>query len=700
MKKSIYHKTNERGATMTEILGVICLAGILSIAIFWGWNYANKRNKVSLIGELISKSIAGAVTGHIAENQHQYWQALTDEERKKEPEFRTLELSDYISDVAPATVDGVNNIFQSSAGGAIISVSVVRNGEGFIANLNQLQTEICEDVLLSNIEYDYVVQLEGKDRLPATESPVLFDEAQVRENAGARKMICENLTEGLTAGKTLNVGLVFTEELGFETTPIKTSSCHWDGTNYTTEQVFGVWYFLNASPSCPNNNYLASAGDGRDCCICRDSMRMNGSDCSCKTNYVDTGIACECINGFTETAPGKCECIGENMLIDPADGHCKTCADIDPAMPVLVNGKCQECQTNEDCINNQQNHPDEPICIDNQCKGCKVQADCLDNETCDTKAHVCEACPGNQIATSANTCGCPTGLYLPKGSETCICGNEGATCSQTTPCCGEYTCLLDGNHCCPDKSMVWSDGKCTCPPHTKWDDKSNRCIANECDETKKCTDQTKYCDLTVHKCKKCSETCGGKVSEDGTSCVYDLVCPPGEYCLTTDVKNCSEEGTKYICSGQVLKMLSNDEIQELPLCSDKRAQGNLCRVIGKNNGQTFVISDVTMIQEDAVRYCENLGMHLATWTEACEYDPQKVVGYFCKNLVGLFPYKAATSSAGEHLWALTAYDSKGTCSTVSITNQCGDNHLTNKTARLFALCAPGEFASVENKYSK
>ena len=103
-------KLSETGRSMVEILGVLAIMGLLSLAAIVGWRIAMRRLAVSEIGNLVSKSAAGVITSHYLENMASQFIPGS------ETEYiigDTVPLATYISDVTP-TPDDIIDVYHAS----------------------------------------------------------------------------------------------------------------------------------------------------------------------------------------------------------------------------------------------------------------------------------------------------------------------------------------------------------------------------------------------------------------------------------------------------------------------------------------------------------------------------------------------------------------------------------------------------------
>ena len=443
-------QTDEKGTTTTELLIVLFLIGLLSIAVFWGWQYSNRKHEIATVEDLISKTVAGVVTGHYLEQQQADYRALSEKEQVELEWLHLLNRDGYISDVPAYTGSQYKEAFQASVGDTVLSASMLKDGRGMIVNLNQFSTKICSDILLSNISYDYVLLLEPMQQMPR-EPFMVWSESQIKDDANksiVRRICMGGIDE---EEETLDVGIVFTDALGYP------SDNNTSGCPDCSVEIGGLCVFDAAQvPACDNPQHMYP--DPYACaCQCTDPDRMDGAagltgaqKCACLPNYLDTGDQCVCPTqyGFVEIIKdgfqNQCLCPKERpYLVDGTDNT--------TGAPIK---KCVECLKKEDCDSYEMCSP-EGICTCDTQNGFYMDGD----GKC-----VCDTSLGFEIVNGVCMC------VLPKKNEAgvCQCPQEAGYITDATGACicdtanGYY---LTANGCvkCPDDAIYDPDTQaCIC----------------------------------------------------------------------------------------------------------------------------------------------------------------------------------------------------------------------------------------------
>ena len=271
-----------------------------------------------------------------------------------------------------------------------------------------------------------------------------------------------------------------------------------------------------------------------------DSNCVSGQQCvnkQCKskkcTTYRDCGKseACVHINIFDEyDRKGHCM---------PLANSCTNNSDCHAGTPFCVGGKCQQCQTDNECM-------DGEVCSNGMCKGhCKHDTDCGNgvgdnSKQCIAKVHHC--CPANnqnygQPCEIHSDCG-PNAFCSDKKVCTCVKyqGNHlGGKCSIDSDC-QSGKCMTDkrGNKVCgyPNGKCI-SDSQC---PSDKQYCVTGQCSANPvgstCQTSAKCrkTGDNLFCVDNI-----CQVNPGelNSVCTDTMSCRSPLICAMNNDGITT-----------------------------------------------------------------------------------------------------------------------------------------------------------------------
>ncbi len=414
-----YSNGHESGRAALEMILVLCIMGILSIAIVVGAHYAIIRAQVVETENLISKSVAGVRTSHYLENlSHQY-------EAENEDLFalaEKIETSFYISDIAlsqPGDKEydlyGGEN-FKGPAG-TVISANVLVNGLGLIINLNQISTEICEAILEHKLGYEAAFRLNDLysqgGYLSISDNSIFHAQDSVIGSTGAE---------------------------------VRTRLCAPDIKDaYGLENVAHIGLLFSASPD--RNISFDCEGACSSCtqCILDMCLPIKKDICGELAYYDYQSCSCRCYANTSGDPHTKCECPSGTFF------------DTDKK-------KCVLCQTDQDCY---QQNPYKPFCEEDgmACWGCSDYA-----KTDDSYKNSVFVLPSNSPGTQepqnfdpSSTClTCAAqGLHEKWVDNNLLC----VECNTDDDCHHQETLRI-----CDQETNT-----CVCPGMMTWNDKSGRC---------------------------------------------------------------------------------------------------------------------------------------------------------------------------------------------------------------------------------
>lgn len=168
-QKEYNKNSNESGRTMMELLTILPIIGILSLAILIGFRQAMLQVAITEITDSISKSASSIITS-------QYLNSFSLDPDEPNPEYivsDTIPLSSYMSEVTPPSQETINTYADLnydlnldldadsfiSGGNAIIAAHALEDGTGVFLAVYQIPTDICQNLLSSDLKYDYVTTL-------------------------------------------------------------------------------------------------------------------------------------------------------------------------------------------------------------------------------------------------------------------------------------------------------------------------------------------------------------------------------------------------------------------------------------------------------------------------------------------------------------------------------------------------------------
>jgi len=197
----------------------------------------------------------------------------------------------------------------------------------------------------------------------------------------------------------------------------------------------------------------AGVGGAFQCVGCASDANCPGQTICCGGTCVgvNPSFQCEdCGRACDAERADRCTDVGVGAARNTvcACGDAGAACAANSAAPWCVNGQCEECRADRDCLN-----PGRPQCVDNVCRACDPgdQAGCGANQLCcnfqcrntgATSPSNCESCSTSCNAETTNQC----------VSRDCRCGNADP-CTGDTPHCFDnrpggaacVQCLVDGD---------------------------------------------------------------------------------------------------------------------------------------------------------------------------------------------------------------------------------------------------------------
>ncbi len=292
------------------------------------------------------------------------------------------------------------------------------------------------------------------------------------------------------------------------------------------------------------------------------------TDANCPAQTLCCGQTCVNVNPDfqCESCGEACDSERADRCIDQGAGAARTtlcacgnegaaCA-ANSAEPWCVDGQCEECRADPDCLN-----PARPQCVDNICRACDPgdQAGCGANQLCcnfqcrntgATAPSNCESCDTSCVATATNQC----------VTRDCRCGNA-QPCAGNTPLCDDNRA---GGAACV-QCLV--DGDCAGHPN------GGQCVENVC----------KVCDPNGHDGCGQNELCCD-AGQPGVFRCEATSAQGGSQCEACDIQ-CSVQATNQ-CQGRRCGCGVNPPCGgNTPVCDDARGACVECNVDVDCNGR-------------------------------------------------------------------------------------------------------------------
>lgn len=410
---------NQLGRTLLETLMVLSVMGLLSMLVLYGMHFALIKSRVVKTIDLINKSVAGVLTSRVLEGLQKEYDPNNDtivalSER--------IEPNVYISDVPllesssdEAKFYGMNAFKTSS--GAVISVNALLNGLGVIVNLNQVSTEICSEILKSDLEYEAVFRLNSlyssPEGLSLNDEAIFFSQDMV--DGDVERALCSPEKEN---------------ELGLK-------------------NVVDIAFLFKATQDV--NSALFSCDDimcySCEMCVLGMCLPKERKVCGVNAYYDYRTCSCICFAGAEGAPDSGCEC-PSGLFVDVSDKRC------------IV------CQTNLDCYERDQFTP---FCADDgmSCKGCAdyAEKDEMGNIIDQKAFFMPEFVDENEEIDFDPNRDCKTCAESGKITKDGTTGNSlvCVECNQDSDCNNSRICNMETN-------------TCECSGMKTWDADQNKCI--------------------------------------------------------------------------------------------------------------------------------------------------------------------------------------------------------------------------------
>ncbi len=370
----------ESGRGMLEIIAVLSIMGLLSIAIAWGYIQASRRETAVTLSDLVTKSVAGVVTSQVLEQVAATYEPVGNGNMLAIGDV--IPLDTYISNVGRVSPGSEEERLYGreafiASRGTVISAYALAQGQGVVVKLNRFSSEVCDILLSSGLDYEGVIDLNN-----ANGKIVPWEDL---EDSAVRSELCTPHE----AGETLDLGFVF-ENTGRD--PLPAVPCN---------------------PAC--------LVDVLGQCALKTEIPCDRGSCDRRDFIVQ---ACEwmCIGKTNQDKDDNCVC-PPSMVWDATARECVSC-------DIYTNGEKPFYQETSD---------GEGICVE-----CLEQSDCGIKEICDMTDKVCvTTCPGDLVGQLDNSCGCPDNTYPhPTEENKCVECTENNHCDGITPVCDttNYTC--------------------------------------------------------------------------------------------------------------------------------------------------------------------------------------------------------------------------------------------------------------------
>lgn len=530
----------QSGRSMIEILGVVCLIGVLSVGSLLLYSYVIAKNQANTIQTMANERAASIMTS---------------------PSLANAAVNEVLEAVG----------FASKENGYEWEHRKVSKNT-FMVGVSGVRKRACE--ILIGMDFSYLEKLTLNDKCVWAQDDEICD-------GNARCSESGNTFAFVYNGLSLKRAAVCTKQqkqCGLE-------CCE------SYEYCIKSGGRMSASRCCANKTDIVCDGGccpqgatccGENCCTgtqtcCNDtcyspcvgvgySGQRDSEDCSCacdeEKGFVKKEGVCQCPEGKTMDGSGKCVCVWDSILCDETTGATKnegTCECECPGGKHLYLGRCVECVETSDCDPAKCQTCEGNVCVGQCCVDlgdeCVEGTPCCDSLPC-TDGTCCVGMNGDCFGNKDNCCndeldchaerGCcaPLGVSC-SGSENCC--DDALGCSQTTGSESVCCVTLQKEGCSKEADCC---GGITCTEGTCCIDKQKSCLdQSECCNGLSCTkaqgDTTGTCCQPLGvACRDEEDCCLGKDKEvytcEGTCCVPfgDIECVPVD-----------ENDTKGYCCG-------------------------------------------------------------------------------------------------------------------------------------------------------
>ena len=482
---------SQSGRTMTEILGVIAIIGVLSLTGLLGFNYAMEVVRENETLNRASKIIAGARTSYILQNHGdatKYYQpgdtlpsGAQVGDLRNEYQSQPINMHDVISNIGNDFSSDNTYIIAPLKGpikdGTEQNVKIyvrVETPQAFTVRFDNLTKQACVKIVMAqNLGYSWAYE-------SADGTTHWLDPTTVMNEANA-EALCDRVI-GIEPAKT-----AFARQLFLNNPFVKQAVAQTSDNSGTLVLWFGPYTTMDGE----EGEYPLCAGEGC-CCELDDGGNLYPvGKAGCKKPPYGSCVSCT-----YENSDGKC--VQKDGVTCSADDvcHVSKCNSLQFECGDTCCAKGQTCNDGE-C----EGEPDAGICLegqtqcgDNCCNTgeiCNAEGECI-SDPC-PKSEGCFWCVQGEVCCKANE-KCQNGTCIktcPTNETSCgeDCCPEGYECKES---CGEFTCVpkcADGETLyCSHDSFFNDDGGCEfgsyiCQNGTcKYDEHNCKIYHSCCDE--------------------------------------------------------------------------------------------------------------------------------------------------------------------------------------------------------------------------
>ena len=474
MRKKLFHRImDQSGRSLSEMLGVLAVIGVLTLMGVYGFSYAMEKWRENETFDRYSKVVAGARTSRILENEG-YWtlwkrnETNPDVHEKRDAYMpQQISMNQVISNIGDdlqtefiyAPLKGPYNMFNKPTDGSDwtedqeqeVEIWVkVQNPQAFTVHAINLTKEACKRIVRANLGYSWAYGESG-----ATS----YDETPKKTDCGDGAGWCEYAEVNTDVAEQLCQNTV-------------------DGDDLV------LWFgpYCDTIDSCSSSDKCDSGNPKPECyypekpCKTGEFCDIDGCCCEGKTDEeCDSGEACgvfgDCSGGL-ECSNGCCyepkeptpECNEANKCYTDDDGTPVCCGDGESCYSdaqLCCTKEAEEfCYTDDDdipvcCVNGEECKDGACVWSGEVCDSGNPKPECSSNEECERGVCVdgCCGCLGGASSCSSNEeCSsgiCNNGCCEPEQTvteEKCDSGNPKPECGEDASCGEGYYCDIEG--CC------------------------------------------------------------------------------------------------------------------------------------------------------------------------------------------------------------------------------------------------------------
>ena len=498
----------QKGRSLVELLGVLAVAGVLSVAGLYGFGYAMEKWRENETLDRYAKVVAGARTSQILEGENEGYRTkylvsadgITHELRDAF-ERQPVDIRKVISNVGDDLVidehggyllapqKGPFNQFNPKPDDEGYELPAdyepkeveiwvdVRTPSAFTVHARNLTFNACKRIVQSNLGHSWGYESSYDNDLNDEVSLSKWYTAPQLHNDSDAKALCSEIVKDNTKDLVLWFGSV--------------------------ECLGGQICAQPPRPVCPSGNELDECDKANPC---GDDEYCSNGCCYSNNELLEPKI----------TAPDECPsgttlCVGANGSdCCEAGEYCDSgiCTDVCPS------GKSvPECSSDSEC--GEDEICESGCCVDNKCDGkaiCSSNAECPTGYSCSAEG-CCEAICKNGAKTCSRETDCAEGQICTGG----CCEFPCRYCTEDANCGSGYVC--EGNCCAKSEcELCSSDGDCS----------SGEICVNECCVKPQC--EAPECSNN----EDCGENyvCNGGCCVDNgcDACTTDEDCSLGQSC--------------------------------------------------------------------------------------------------------------------------------------------------------------------------